>query len=316
MNTEITNAVDAADENAQYDKQAKRLLAQKSILAHILVRTVNEFKGMDPNDVVSYIEGEPYVSSIPVEPGLTNIEVEKATEERPRIVGLNTENSEINEGVINFDIIFYVRMRDGLTQIIINVEAQKDEPTKYKILNRAIFYVSRLISSQKERDFVKSDYNSIKRVVSIWICMNMKSNSLSHIHLTKEDELEPYPWKGDLDLMHIVMIGVGKELPENKEKYELHRLIGALLSEKLEKSDKLNILENEYKIPINDGLRNEVDVMCNLSQGIEERATLIATEKTTERFIKTMNENKFTLEQIALVTGKTIKEIEDILQKG
>ena len=40
-------------------------------------------------------------------------------------------------------------MKDGLSQIIINVEAQKDEPTGYEILNRAIFYVSRLISSQK-----------------------------------------------------------------------------------------------------------------------------------------------------------------------
>ena len=28
---------------------------------------------------------------------------------------LNTENSEINKGMIRFDIIFYVRMKDGLT---------------------------------------------------------------------------------------------------------------------------------------------------------------------------------------------------------
>ena len=48
MNTEITNAVDAADENAQCDKQAKRLLAQKSILTHILVRTVNGIQGYGP----------------------------------------------------------------------------------------------------------------------------------------------------------------------------------------------------------------------------------------------------------------------------
>ena len=37
---------------------------------------------------------------------LIHEEVEKATEERPRIVGLSTENSEINEGVINCNIIF------------------------------------------------------------------------------------------------------------------------------------------------------------------------------------------------------------------
>ena len=60
-------------------------------------------------------------------------------------------------------------MKDGLSQIIINVEAQKDEPTGYEILNRAIFYVSRLISSQKERDFENSSYDDIKRVYSIWV---------------------------------------------------------------------------------------------------------------------------------------------------
>ena len=59
MNTEIANAVNAAGDKAQYDTRVKRLLAQKSILAHILVKTVDEFKGMKPEDVVKYIEGEP-----------------------------------------------------------------------------------------------------------------------------------------------------------------------------------------------------------------------------------------------------------------
>ena len=43
MNTEIANAVNAADNKAQYDERAKRLLDHKSILAHILVDTVEEF---------------------------------------------------------------------------------------------------------------------------------------------------------------------------------------------------------------------------------------------------------------------------------
>ena len=149
MNTEITNAVNAAGDKAQYDARVKRILAQKNILAHILVKTVDEFKGMKPEDVVTYIEGEPKVGIVPVEPGLTNVEKTNATGQR--IVGLNTEDAEINEGLVRFDIIFYVRMKNGLSQIIVNIEAQKDEPSEYKILNRAIFYVSRLVSSQKER---------------------------------------------------------------------------------------------------------------------------------------------------------------------
>lgn len=158
MNTELRNTVSATDTEAQYDEKAKQLLSNKIILAHIMVKTVDEFQGMNPKDVVSYIEGDPFISVVPVEPGLTNTAIEK---NRQRIVGLNTENAEINEGLIRFDIIFYVRMKDGVSQIIVNLEAQKDEPTSYHILNRAVFYVSRLVSSQKERDFVKTNYNDI-----------------------------------------------------------------------------------------------------------------------------------------------------------
>lgn len=271
MNTEIANAVNAAGDKAQYDTRVKRLLAQKSILAHILVKTIDEFKGMKPEDVVKYIEGEPSISVVPVEPGLANMEKTDAAGQR--IVGLNTENAEINEGLVRFDIIFYVRMKNGLSQIIVNIEAQKDEPTEYKILNRAIFYVSRLISSQKERDFVNTNYDDIKQVFSIWICMNMDDNSLSHIHLTKDELLKPCNWKGNLDLLNIVLIGITNGIPEHDEKYEMHRLIGALLSSELKEQEKLDIIEHEYNIPTSQEFREDVRIMCNLSTGIEERAT-------------------------------------------
>ena len=309
MNTEIANAVNAAGDKAQYDTRVKRLLAQKSILAHILVKTIDEFKGMKPEDVVKYIEGEPSISVVPVEPGLANMEKTDATGQR--IVGLNTENAEINEGLVRFDIIFYVRMKNGLSQIIVNIEAQKDEPTEYKILNRAIFYVSRLISSQKERDFVNTNYDDIKQVFSIWICMNMDDNSLSHIHLTKDELLKPCNWKGNLDLLNIVLIGITNEIPEHDEKYEMHRLIGALLSSELKEQEKLDIIEHEYNIPISQEFREDVRIMCNLSTGIEERAT----EKTSEKFILNMYKKGYTLDQIADVAETGVDEVEAIIKK-
>ena len=317
MNTEIANAVNAAGDKAQYDTRVKRLLAQKSILAHILVKTIDEFKGMKPEDVVKYIEGEPSISVVPVEPGLANMEKTDAAGQR--IVGLNTENAEINEGLVRFDIIFYVRMKNGLSQIIVNIEAQKDEPTEYKILNRAIFYVSRLISSQKERDFVNTNYDDIKQVFSIWICMNMDDNSLSHIHLTKDELLKPCNWKGNLDLLNIVLIGITNEIPEHDEKYEMHRLIGALLSSELKEQEKLDIIEHEYNIPTSQEFREDVRIMCNLSTGIEERATeratKKATEKTSEKFILNMYKKGYTLDQIADVAETGVDEVEAIIKK-
>ncbi len=281
------------------------------------MKTVDEFKGMKPEDVVKYIEGEPSISVVPVEPGLANMEKTDATGQR--IVGLNTENAEINEGLVRFDIIFYVRMKNGLSQIIVNIEAQKDEPTEYKILNRAIFYVSRLISSQKERDFVNTNYDDIKQVFSIWICMNMDDNSLSHIHLTKDEMLKPCNWKGNLDLLNIVLIGITNEIPEHDEKYEMHRLIGALLSSELKEQEKLDIIEHEYNIPISQEFREDVRIMCNLSTGIEERATeratKKATEKTSEKFILNMYKKGYTLDQIADVAETGVDEVEAIIKK-
>lgn len=200
-------------------------------------------------------------------------------------------------------------MKDGLSQIIINVEAQKDEPKGYEILNRAIFYVSRLISSQKERDFENSSYNDIKRVYSIWVCMNMEESSMSHVHLTKEDLIGSYEWKGNLDLLNIIMLGLAKNLPEHDETYELHRLLGALLSKELTIDEKLNIIGNEYDIPIEENFRKDVSVMCNLSQGIKEDGIAIGEAG----LIMKMYKNGFTAEQIASATDKDIEEVKAII---
>ena len=177
------------------------------------MKTVDEFKGMKPEDVVKYIEGEPSISVVPVEPGLANMEKTDATGQR--IVGLNTENAEINEG--------------------------------------------------------------------------------------------------------LVRIGITNEIPEHDEKYEMHRLIGALLSSELKEQEKLDIIENEYNIPISQEFREDVRIMCNLSTGIEERATeratKKATEKTSEKFILNMYKKGYTLDQIADVAETGVDEVEAIIKK-
>lgn len=300
MNTEIKNAVNAARDMAQYDENAKRLLGNKSILAHILTSTVEEFRGMNPADVEGYIEGEPCISSVPVEPGLTNIK-----QGGKRLAGLNSESVDVNEGVVRFDIVFYVRLKDGVSQIIINIEAQKDAPSGYSILNRGIFYACRLISSQKERDFVNTNYDDIKCVYTIWICMNMPENSLDYYQLANRKVLGSRTWEGKQDMINIVLIGLAKDLPMHDEKYELHRLLVALMSKQLTTSEKLNIIEKEYKIQVNDTLRKDVSVMCNLSQGI--------VDETLEKVVLNMHKLGYTSEQIAKAVEMSKEAVERII---
>ena len=390
MNMDLYKAMAATDAKAQYDACAKRLLGNKSILAHILVKAVDDFKDMSPEDVETYIEGDPYIAVVPVEPGLTNgnggkdyhknkgkhnnkgknENKDKRDNKYKHIVGFNTETGEISEGLVRFDIVFYVRLpinedtlapdskngsrnsckfaRKGarncaekheekgvLSQIIINIEAQKSEPGGYNIMDRAVFYVSRLISSQKGRDFENSNHSDIKRVYSIWICMNMEEDCMSHVHLTKDDILGNHEWKGRLDLLNIVMIGLAKEIPEHSDQYELHRLLGALLSQDLTINEKIDIIGNEYDIQTKDDLREEVNTMCNLSEGIEERGIEKGIEKGIERglamgleqgvekgveqgtaqLIFTMYKNGLSAEQIAAVTDKDITNVKKIIKE-
>lgn len=309
MNQEIKNTIETTtDMGAQYDACAKRILGQKIILAHILVKTVDEFYGMNPKVAALLIEGQPYISKVPIDPGLTNHTYEKNGE---RIVGLNTENQELNEGLIRFDIIFYVRMRDGLFQIIINIEAQRGDPGEYDILNRATFYASRMISSQKERDFKNSNYDDIKRIYSIWICMDWKENCMNYFHLTDESVLGSYYWKGKRDLINIVMIGLGKTLPEQSEEYELHRLLGALLSKKLSVERKSDILEEEYDIPMEQELGKEVKAMGSLSEGIKREAF---AEGESE-IIRKLYQKGFPVEQIASITDKSEDEVRAMIER-
>lgn len=324
VNTELKNAVSTAAQKSQYDAHAKRLLGNKNIPAHILVKTVDEFKDMHPKEIIPLIEGTPYVGSVPLDAGLTNRSQQKplknarqqAELKNPksceRLIGFNTENGEINEGLIRFDIVFYVRTKNGLSQIIINVEAQKDAPKHYPILNRAVFYGSRLISSQKERDFEKANYQDIKQVYSIWICMNMQTNSLSHIHLIRDDLIGSYDWDGRLDLLNIIMIGLTNEPPKHDEFYDLHRLLCALLSQELSTDEKLNIIGTEYGIPVETDLKEDINIMCNLSEYIEEKGIA----KGIASIILKLHHNGLAIDQIASMTDKSIEEIRAIIING
>ncbi len=297
MNSAVRNSITLAEAQSQYDAHAKRLLANKSILANILVHTVDDFRGMKPSEAETCIEGEPMISKVPVDPGFTNQSVLRNSDSGHRIRGFNTEDSEINEDLIRFDIVFYIRTANGLAQIIINIEIQKDEPGGYDLLNRATYYECRLISSQKGRDFIKSRYNDIRQVYSIWICMGMKECVWDHIHLTDDKLLGTHQWKGRLDLFNIVMIGLPDDLPEKEERHELHRLLTALLSMHLTAEEKVRVLSEEYTIPMQDEIEKEMESMCNLGQGVYERGEMNGEikgeiKKVVEQICKKMQKNK------------------------
>ena len=120
-----------------------------------------------------------------------------------------------------------------------------------------------------------------------------------------------YIWKGNLNLINIVMIGLANTISENIESYELHRLLGTLLSDSLPVTKKLDIMEHEYKIKTAKNVEEEMETMCNLGQGIEDRGI----EKGEAKIIINLYKKGMSLEQIAEFTDRNIENICAMIKK-
>ena len=202
--TNLAQAVEAAYDSSSYDTNVKFLLADKQILARILKYAIQEFIDMTVNDIIDSIGNDIDIGTRPVDAGLSNM---------GRINESYTEDNIPGEGKIFFDIRFTAYHREKEMKFLINIEAQKSsEPSKlgYHLENRIIFYLARMISAQKQTEFFHSDYDNLKKVRSIWICMDNSKDgdSIEEINLNRNtvfgNKVKPY----DVDLMRGIIINI------------------------------------------------------------------------------------------------------------
>jgi hypothetical protein len=58
--------------------------------------------------------------------------------------------------------------------------------------------------------------------------------------------------------------------------------LGTVFSDKIPLDEKLKVMEDEFNIPMGEDLKEDLNDMCNLSQGIVERTTRNVTDKINE----------------------------------
>ena len=167
------------------------------------------------------------------------------------------------------------------------MEAQQDVNPGYPLTKRALYYCSRMISAQYGREFEKSEYGKLKKVYSIWICTDgplYKQNTIN-IYSVKEDSLigghvEPV---SNYDVLTVVMIYTAKDIVGLED--DVIKMLSVLLSRNLGAQERMNILENNFHIAMTEKVKQEVDEMCNLSQGVreEERNKIILNMLTKKK---------------------------------
>ena len=306
MGTNLSGVIDVTSEAARYGASVKEVLADKQVLSHILKYSLEEFEDMELGDIMRSMD-EPVVSGLRMEPGQTNLNrIEKQSE----------EDSVPGEGKIFYDIRFSVYLGEEMIKFLINVEAQKStNPHKlhYHLDNRIIFYLARMISAQKEVEFTKSNYDDIKAVRSIWICMdaNDDEDSINRICFTQENVYGKKMELPNIDKVQGVVIRLRKrENAVTSRNYLIAMLEELLRKEELQNKKKK--LEEKYGFVMSVKTEGRLNEMCNLSEvilekGLEKGEVLklivqvcrkMQKGKTVEEIAEDLEEPKQTIEQI------------------
>lgn len=278
--TNLAQAVEAANDFSSYDTNIKLLLADKQILARILKYAVQEFKEMAVSDIMSSIGDDIDIGTKPLDAGLSNL---------GRINLSNTEDNVPGEGKIFFDIRFSAYHREMEMKFLVNVEAQRSTtPSKlgYHLENRIIFYLARMISAQKQTEFFHSDFDSIKKVRSIWICMDNgeDGDSIEEINLDRNTVFGNKVSTQNIDLMKGIIINVRSGNYTKDSQNTLISMLEKLLSQ-TSVDEKKRILTEKYGMIMTTELEGRLQTMCNLSENIKDQSIKMERINAIERMI-------------------------------
>ena len=245
---------------AKVDEKIKALLADKQILARILKYSVEDFKEYDILEIINRIE-EVEILEVPVDAGLSH----KSKNEFGKIFGSNTEDNVPGEGVIYYDIRFNITKGKKRIKVLINIEAQATTSVSRlgdHIENRMTYYLSRMISAQKEQEFFGSDYDKIKEVISIWICMDARKNedSIIEYQLRPEVKFGENIHPEEINLLKGILIKIrgGKNMTQSKNK--LIEMLEYVIADH-SAEEKKNYLKNECGVEMTKELERKVEAM-------------------------------------------------------
>ena len=304
----------------KYDQTMKELLSDRQVLAWILKRFVPEYQNCELEDIEKkYIQSETImVSKIGVERGSENIQ------------GIRNEDAVQGEATVFYDVLFHVwypGMNGKQIGMYLNLEAQSDYYPGYPIEPRGIYYAARRLTAQLKRIDKDTNYGSLQKVYSIWLCMGnvpvYEENTVSLYSLNKNDIIGTVKRNEEIyDLMSVIIMRYNDKT-ELKDK--TLQMLQTLSSDRLSKKEKLEKLKN-LGMRVDDRIEEGVGKMCNMGDYIEakaikkgmEQGISKGNEQAEIRFVRVQLEKKKrtpeeTAELLDMPLGY-IQKIADILQ--
>ena len=268
------NLVSMSSEEIKVDMNVKKILAHKPLLARILKEVMAECDDMSYEQIEGCIEGEVRISEVPLEPGMTNAV--------DQITGQAQEAYDYEEGLIVYDLRTYLKFPGGdvkPVKVLLNVEAQNEEKPGYDISLRALFYCCRMISEQLGTEFTTCTddpvkYGNIKKVYSIWICTEtsgIRENTIEKYEINRKFLVGSNPDAPRYDILNAAIINISAKHNKDSVDNELLRMLTDLFDERVDGQKKIEILENEYGLPLTREIREELKNMCTYGASIARK---------------------------------------------
>ena len=185
------------------------------------------------------------------------------------------------------------------------------------LVKREFYYDARLISGQYGTEFTNQEYGKIKKVISIWICLNPSQycmDTINRYRITEENVVGDYKLEtSDYDVMEVIIACLHDGEKERKHS-EMIDMLFVLFSDKLNGEKKQRILEEEYKLKMTQEYKEVVDSMCNMSEVYERKANE-KVENVEKQLVKQREEfdEKLAEEKRKTVLNMLEKNLDDDL---
>lgn len=179
-----------------------------------------------------------------------------------------------------------------------------------------MFYVGNEIVYLYGRTFKHSEYDKLKKVVSMFISFDAptveEENSMTILQLSKNMKIGYNSLKeNDYDKIRIIIIYLGQEDSDNP----LLEFLKLIFRSDIPFEEKIKQLKNEHQIQISETFVKEVHEMCGLGDLVEKRGIAIGIKQGIEqgKFETTLNHIKkimknFNVDELSAIQTLEIDE--------
>ena len=302
--------VRAARQKQRNDKACKMVLKSRQVLAFILKEMIPEYQNCSVNDIAEKFM-EPETENL-------NTAVGSVAAFLETVEGNDRECDEAGEATVYYDVRFRTLLPNqckAQVYLCFDIEAQNSYYPGYPLEKRVEYYLARMLSSQLAVISKDTNYDTLQKVYSIWICMGTdipkaQKQTITRYFMQKEDiyGCVNIP-KENYDLMTGYVIRLG----EGETEERLIGMLQTLFTDKLPAEQRLDKLEKVYGIEKTREFKEEVAQMCSYSDYIEARGEKSGIEKGItqgiEIALKMLRAGK-TPEEIMELTGLTREELD------